>query len=121
MTDDEIRDALAEFRRIGVDLGRPPGLAIGTGFRDGTLVTWLGSLPDGIGHDNFVAMLEDQVSTAASNAARVASPAHAYREYPTIEQLDAGIEILIAEWDPLGARLGELSRDDVSPRRAISG
>ena len=115
MNDDEIRDAFSELRRIGVDLGRPPGLAIGTGFRDGTLVAWLRSIPDGIGHDNFAAMLEDQVSAAASNAARGASPAHAYREYPTIEQLDAGIEILIAEWDPLGARLGELSRDDVSP------
>ena len=115
MTDDEIRDVLVELQRIGVDLGQPPGLAIGTGFPEGKLVPWLRSLPDNLGHDGFVAKLAAQIQAAAPNATGGDSAAHPYREYPTIEQLEAGTDVLISEWDPLGARLGELSRDDASP------
>ena len=54
MTDDEIRDIFVELRRVGVDLGRPPGLALGTSFREGELLAWLRRLPDDLGHDAFV-------------------------------------------------------------------
>jgi hypothetical protein len=113
MTDDEIRDVFAELRRIGVDLGQPPGLAIGTGFRDGELLAWLRHLPDNFGHDAFAERLREHVVAAAPNAS-APSPKHEHRLWPTVEQLNAGIDVLIAEWDPLSARLGDLSREDVS-------
>ena len=116
MTDDEIRTVFAELQRVGVDLGRPPGLALGTGFRDGEFLAWLRALPDALGHDEFVARLSDHVSAAQPNAG--ALPARAdgqpHRMWPTVEQLHAGIDVLAREWDPLGARLGELTVDDVS-------
>ncbi len=116
MTDEEIRGIFAELRRIGVDLGRPPGLALGTGFREGEFLTWLRSLPDDLGHDAFVDEL-----TAAINAATPdvvlddGAPVPLPRRYfPTVEQVHAAIDILLREWDPLGARLGHLTRDDVA-------
>src|SRR5690349_3346437 len=113
MTDDEIRDVFVELRRIGVDLGQPPGLAIGTGFREGELLPWLRALPSNLGHAAFAERLSEYVAAAAPNG-YMGEPTHEHRDYPTIEQLNAGIDVLIAEWDPLGARLGDLSRDDVS-------
>jgi len=117
MTDDEIRDIFAELRRVGVDLGRPPGLALGTGFREGEFLAWLRGLPDGLGHDAFVERLNAVITGATPNVVlledgeRVPSP----RRYsPTVEQVHAAIDILIREWDPLGARLGELTRDEVA-------
>jgi len=115
-TDDEIRDVFAELRRIGVDLGRPPGLALGTGFRDGEFVPWLHALPDNLGHDAFVERLNDHVNAAQPNTAPRApdgAEGRAHRLWPTVEQMHAGIDILVREWDPLGARLGALSTDDV--------
>src|SRR5688572_2992262 len=117
MTDEEIRDVFAELHRVGADLGRPPGLALGTGFRDGEFLTWLRSLPEELGHDVFVARLNEKVSALQPNAVG-ALPAsidgRPYRMWPTVEQMNAGIEILVREWDPLGARLGELSSEDVT-------
>src|SRR5687767_646158 len=101
MTDEEIRDVFAELHRVGADLGRPPGLALGTGFRDGEFLTWLRSLPEELGHDAFVARLNEKVSALQPNAA-VALPAsidgRPYRMWPTVEQMNAGIEILVREW-----------------------
>ena len=89
MTDDEIREVFAELQRVGVDLGRPPGLALGTGFRDVEFLAWLRALPDALGHDEFVARLSEQVSAAQPNA--VALPARPdgqpHRMWPTVEQL----------------------------------
>ena len=117
MTDDETRDVFAELERLGVDLGRPPGLALGTGFRDGEFLAWLRLLPNALGHDDFVKRLNDRVNDAQPNVAPVVSvdePARPQRLWPTIEQLDAGIDVLVREWDPLGARLGNLSREAVA-------
>jgi hypothetical protein len=41
-------------------------------------------------------------------------PAHPSSfECATLEQLEAAIDVLTKEWDPLGARLGKLSREDL--------
>jgi hypothetical protein len=116
MTDDEIRDIFAELQRVGVDLGRPPGLALGTGFREGQLLAWLRGLPDNLGHDAFVESLNAFIAAATPNVVLDdGEPVPPPRRYsPTIEQVHAACDILLREWDPLGARLGELTRDDVA-------
>ena len=116
MTDDEIRDVFVELHRIGVDLGKPPGLAVGTGFREGELLPWLRALPDGLGHDEFVALSSAHVNAAEPDLPELPTRADGrpHRMWPTVEQLHAAADILAREWDPLGARLGDLSRDDVT-------
>ena len=116
MTDDEIRDIFAELRRVGVDLGRPPGLARGTGFGEGELHAWLQGLPDNLGHAGFVEALNAFITAATPNVVlENGEPVPAPRRYsPTVEQVHAACDILSREWDPLGARLGELTRDDVA-------
>ena len=116
MTDDEIRTVFAELSRIGVDLEKPPGLAIGTGFRGHELIDWLGTLPDQMGHDAFAEQLRTRVNDAEPNAIELPSgpDGQPHREWPTVEQLHAASDVLTREWDPLGARLGELARDDVA-------
>ena len=119
MTDDEIREVFAEFTRIGVDLAQPPGLAIGTGFRDGELLPWLRALSDGIGHDAFVARLTEHVSSAEPNVAAQlprgdgSTPGKPHRLWPTVEQMNLAIDVLSREWDPLAARLGDLTSETV--------
>ena len=116
MTDADIRDVFAELHRIGVDLGKPPGLAIGTGFREGELLPWLRALPDSLGHDEFVALLTAHVNAAEPNVAEMPTRSNGrpHRLWPTVEQLHAAADMLAREWDPLGARLGEVARDDLS-------
>jgi hypothetical protein len=117
MTDDEIRDIFAELRRVGVDLGQPPGLALGTGFREGELLAWLRGLPENMGHGGFVEALDTFITAATPNVVLEDGepvPIPPRRYSPTIEQVHAAIDILLREWDPLGARLGELTRDDVA-------
>jgi hypothetical protein len=119
MTDQEIRAVFDELRRIGVDLERPPGLALGTGFRGGEFLTWLRALPDALGHELFVDLLNAHVVTAAPLPGPAESAKTASGELPpfltcaTLDQLEAAIDVLVEEWDPLGARLGELSRESV--------
>jgi hypothetical protein len=117
MTDDEIRDVFAELHRVGVDFGQPPGLALGTGFREGELLGWLRELPDALGHDAFAERLTARVDSAQPNAgSRLPRQpdGRPHRLWPTVEQLHAAIDVLVTEWDPLGARLGELPRDAVT-------
>jgi hypothetical protein len=130
MTDDEIRDIFIELRHIGADVGQPPGLALGTGFRDGEFLEWLRSLPEGLGHEEFVARLGDRVNEAEPNVELpppIGDSGRPHREWPTIEQMHAGMDVLIREWDPLGARLGELGTEEVAHhaynglRMALSG
>ena len=59
----------AELRRVGVDLGRPPGLALSTGFRDGEFLAWLRELPDALGHDPFVERLAARMPERRAPAA----------------------------------------------------
>jgi hypothetical protein len=118
MTDDELRAVFEELNRIGADLSQPPGLAIGTGFRSrADFLGWLRALPGAIGHEEFALRLSDHVEAAEPNVGaslpRLAAGGP-HRLWPTVEQMHAGIAILLEEWDPLGARLGELSRDDVT-------
>jgi hypothetical protein len=113
MTDDELRAIFDEFRRVGVDLERPPGLALGTGFRGGEFLTWLRALPDGLGHEAVVDRLNAHLAVAAPSPALENSKA-TFFTCATLDQLSAGIDVLTEEWDPLGARLGELSREDVA-------
>lgn len=119
MTEQEIRAVFDELRRIGVDLERPPGLALGTGFRGGEFLTWLRTLPDALGHDLFVDLLTAHVVTTAplhapEKTAPTASTPASFLECATREQLEAAIDVLVDEWDPLGARLGDLSRADAA-------
>jgi hypothetical protein len=116
MTDDEIRHIFAELRRVGCGLGQPPGLALGTGFREGEFLAWLRGLPDNLGHDAFAESLNAFITAATPNVVLAdGEPVPPPRRYsPTIEQVHAAIDILLREWDPLGARLGELTRDDVA-------
>ena len=117
MTDDEIREVFAEVTRVGVDPNRPPGLALGTGFRDAEFLAWLRTLPDGLGHDAFVDLMNEQINNAQPNALPIPaddSVARPQRLCPTTEQLNAGMDVLLSEWDPLGARLGDLSNEAVS-------
>lgn len=119
MTDEEIRTIFEELRRIGADPGRPPGLALGTGFGPGELIPWLRALPDNVGHDAFAERLKTHVESAAPIA--TPPPAEDSRpngteptfsfSHPTLEQLEAATDVLVREWDPLGARLGELPRE----------
>ena len=114
MTDDDIRQVFAELQRIGVDLGKPPGLAIGTGFADGALLPWLQALPDTLGHDEFAARLTAYVTAAQPNAELpTRADGKPHRGWPSVEQLHAAADVLAREWDPLGARLGDLTREDV--------
>lgn len=125
MTDEEIRAIFDELRRVGADLGRPPGLALGTGFGPGEFVAWLRALPEDLGHDAFADRLRARVAAAAPLASTGASqdgdsgaptPPDAFgerRSWPTRKQLELGIDILVHEWDPLGARLGALTREDL--------
>jgi hypothetical protein len=130
MTDEEIRDVFVELQRIGVDLAKPPGLAVGTGFGDGEFLSWLRTLPEGLGHEEFVGRVHEHVSSAQPNVDVIvpgAEPARPHRQWPTVEQMHAGIDILVREWDPLGARLGQLAPEDVMQqaynalRAALSG
>lgn len=117
MTDDEIRDVFAELGRVGVDLGQPPGLALGTGFRDGEFLSWLRSLPDDLGHDAFVERLTSHVKAAQPNASASlprGAAGQPHRFWPTPEQIHGAIDVLMREWDPLGARLGALSGENVT-------
>jgi hypothetical protein len=120
MTEQEIGAVFDELRRIGVDLERPPGLALGTGFRPDAFLPWLRDLPDALGHDAFVERLDAHVAAAApidqaeNPAATEPGRRGSERWVPTREQLEAAIDVLTEEWDPLGARLGDLSRDDVA-------
>src|SRR5687767_1543437 len=122
MTDEEIRTIFEELRRIGADPGRPPGLALGTGFGPGEFIQWLGVLPDNLGHDAFAERLKTHIESAAPIAASTAAedsrpngtePTFSF-SHPTLEQLEAATDVLAQEWDPLGARLGELPRDVVA-------
>jgi hypothetical protein len=119
MTDEELRDVFAELRRVGVDLERSPGLALGTGFRDGEFIAWLRTLPDDLGHDAFADRLDAHVVAAAplppsASLQGTDTPRPpSFLECATLEQLEAAIDVLTEEWDPLGARLGKLSREDV--------
>jgi len=123
MTDDEIRAIFDELRRVGADLGRPPGLALGTGFGPGEFLSWLRSLPEALGHDAFAKRLSDHVAAAAPLPQTPGSqtPSKRFdeddflerRSWPTREQLELGVNVLINEWDPLGARLGTLTPEDV--------
>jgi hypothetical protein len=119
MTDEEIRDIFVELRRVGVDLERPPGLALGTGFREGEFSAWLRTLPDALGHDAFVERLDGHLMAAAPPPPRPTSQTAETARTPsdlecaTLEQLEAAIHVLTEEWDPLCARLGKLSSEDV--------
>ena len=119
MTDDEIREIFVELKRIGVHLERPPGLALGTGFRDGEFLAWLRTLPTELGHDAFVDQLNAHVDAAAPVTPSATSQpvetarAPSFFACATLEQLEAAIDILTQEWDPLGARIGQPSREDV--------
>lgn len=116
LPDDAIREIFAELRRVGVDLGQPPGLALGTGFREGELLAWLRGLPDGLGHAAFAEELTAFITAATPNVLLDdGEPVPSPRRYsPTVEQVHAACDILMLEWDPLGARLGDLTRDDVA-------
>ena len=124
MTDEEIRAIFDELRRVGADLGRPPGLALGTGFGPGEFLSWLRSLPDALGHETFAERLRDHVAAAAPLPNR--PPANASpkpprepdellnRDWcPSVKQIELAAAILANEWDPLGARLGTLTPEDV--------
>ncbi len=122
MTDEEIRTIFDELRRIGADPGRPPGLALGTGFGLGEFIQWLRTLPDNVGHDAFAERLKTHIESAAPIAARPtaedfrsngAEPP-SFFSHPTLAPLEAATDGLAQEWDPLGARLGELPRDVVA-------
>ena len=117
MTDQEVREIFAELRRVGYDVSLPPGLAVGTGFAAGELVAWLRTQADAAGHDAIVAAMNANTAAASSvpDSVRARSGApFSGRMYPTHEQLAGAVRVLIDEWDPLGARLGALSNDDVS-------
>lgn len=123
MTDEEIRAIFDELRRVGADLGRPPGLALGTGFGPGEFLSWLRSLPEALGHDAFAKRLSDHIAAAAplpeTPGSQIASKHFEEddflerRSWPSREQLELGVTVLINEWDPLGARLGTLTPEDV--------
>ena len=118
MTEDDTRAVFAELRRLDIDLAAPPGRALGTGFRDGEFLKWLRSLPDHLRHDEFVRRLGAEVTAAQPNAWTLVphrGDGGPYREWATVEQLRAAIDILRREWDPLGARLGDLATEDVMP------
>ena len=113
---------LLELRRIGVNFDALSEPLVGTGLRASELVRVAPRIPDDAGADELLRRLEEQ--------ARVTRPPVEYRWrrerpwptslgrrerwWPTQALLDAGVDLLLEEWDPFGIRLAGADREAIA-------
>jgi len=121
VTERDTAAILLELRRIGVDVANLPDALVATGFRSQSLLEWLRRLPSELGTDELLRLLDERAvfALAASEHAGSASPllpefdALLPRQWwPTAEMLEAAIDVLVNEWDPIGVRLGSVPSED---------
>ena len=122
MTERDTAAILLELRRIGVDVASLPDRLVATGFRSQSLLEWLRELPSELGSDELIRLLDARAAfaLAASEHAGATSPllpdfdeSLGRQWWPTAEMLEAAIDVLANEWDPIGVRLGSVPREDI--------
>ena len=121
MTERDTAAILLELRRIGVDVDSLPDALAATGFRSRSLLEWLRQLPSESGTDELLRLLEARAAFALAASERAGSETPLLPEFdeslprqwwPTAEMLEAAIDVLVHEWDPIGTRLGSVPRED---------
>jgi len=126
MTDPHAAAVFAEFSRIGLvpdTIGAP---LIATGFTRRSLIDWLQRIPTGVGADDLrrrlalhaqeaLARAEAAGASAEDDPQRV-DPTPAEGEvqwWPTTLVLDAGIQVMAEEWDPIGVWIDSVPPEDL--------
>jgi hypothetical protein len=121
VTERDTAAILLELRRIGVDIANLPDTLVATGFRAQSLLEWLRQLPSELGTDELLRLLDERAAFALAASEHAGSTWPLLPEldetlgrqwWPTAEMLEAAIEILVNEWDPIGIRLGSVPRED---------
>lgn len=121
MSERDTAAILLELRRIGVDVANLPEALAATGFRSRSLLAWLRELPSDLGSDGLIRLLDDRAAFALSVSEHAASETGLLPEldaslpqqwWPTAEMLEAAVDLLVNEWDPIGVRLGSIPRED---------
>ena len=126
MTEPAAADVFAELSRIGLDpdtIGTP---LIVTGFTRRSLVDWLRHIPTGVGveelHRRLTAHAQESLARAEAAGASVESDSERVDSspsggqvywWPTTVVLDAGIQVMAEEWDPIGVRIGSVPPEDL--------
>jgi hypothetical protein len=126
MTEPQIAAVFAEFRRIGLDPDSISAPLIVTGFTRRSLIEWLRQIPTGVGAQE----LDRRLAVHAREALVRADAAGASAEYdpervdptpndgqirwwPATLVLDAGIQVMAEEWDPIGVKIGSVLPEDL--------
>jgi hypothetical protein len=126
MTEPQIAAVFAEFRRIGLDPDAISAPLIVTGFTRRSLIEWLQRIPTGVGAPELEQRLavharESLVSADAAGASAEYDPERAdptpsdghVRWWPASLVLDAGIQVMAEEWDPIGVKIGSVLPEDL--------
>lgn len=121
MTERDTAAILLELRRIGVDVADLPDALAATGFRSASLLEFLRELPSELGTDELLRLLDERAAFALATSECAGATALLLPEFdeslprqwwPTAEMLEAAIDVLVNEWDPIGVRLGSIPRED---------
>lgn len=125
-TDDHIAAVFAELGRIGVEPDTVGAPLVATGFTRRSLLEWLQRIPSGVGAHDLATRLGDHARRALelserdgigveddTTTATAGDRESGERWWPSTLMLDAGIEVLAEEWDPVGLRLGSLPAADL--------
>ena len=116
----------AELQRIGFDADLVGGAPIATGFTRRSLLDWLRRIPSGAGSTELQHRLDEHARETLAIAERAGAGAEhdadrvdpapnlaQVRWWPTTLMLDAGIDLLAEEWDPVGVRLDTVPPEDL--------
>ena len=123
MTEERTAAILLELGRIGVDFSSLPAPLVGTGLRASEMLEWLRGIPTGVGTHEFCRQLDEHARVHAHRPLEVRwrrepprAPYRTPRErwWPTQSLLDAGVDLLIEEWDPFGVRLAGTDREAIA-------
>lgn len=121
VTERDTAAILLELQRIGVTVASLPDALAATGFRSHSLLAWLRELPSELGTDELLRLLDERASFALATSEHAGSATPLLPEldeslprqwWPTAEMLEAAIDILVNEWDPIGIRLGSVPHED---------
>jgi hypothetical protein len=121
VTERDTAAILLELRRVGVDVANVPDALAATGFRAPTLLAWLGDVPTESGTDELLRLLNDHATFALATSEHAIDSKRVLPEFdeslprqwwPTAEMLQAAIDVLVNEWDPVGIRLGSVPAED---------
>lgn len=126
MTEPHTAAVFAEFSRIGLESDTIDVPLIATGFTRRSLIDWLERIPTGIGaeelHHRLTAHAQESLAQAAAAGAsaeddpeRADSTPSGGQVYwwPTTVVLDAGIQVMAEEWDPIGVRMSSVPAEDL--------